>query len=110
MAVAVARIGVGFSCICMVQIPVERDVRLRDSGFSVGVAADTYFLKLYRLESPRLSQLPHQQRSLILLLAAGLATVLYTRSTAQQTIAASVYGVGVLLISCFCLNCTGMAY
>jgi hypothetical protein len=41
---------------------------------------------------------------LILLLAAGLATVLYTRSAAQQTIAASVYGVGVLLISLFLLE------
>lgn len=41
---------------------------------------------------------------LILLLAAGLATVLYTRSTAQQTIAASLYGVGLLLLSLFLLE------
>lgn len=40
----------------------------------------------------------------IILLAAGLATVLYTRSTAQRTIAASLYGVGVLLISLFLLE------
>lgn len=41
---------------------------------------------------------------LILLLAAGLATVLYTRSTAQKTVAASVYGAGILLISLFLLE------
>lgn len=41
---------------------------------------------------------------LILLLAAGLATFLYTRTTAQKTIAASAYGVGVLLCSLFILE------
>lgn len=41
---------------------------------------------------------------LILLLAAGLATFLYTRSTTQTTIAASAYGVGVLLSSLFLLE------
>jgi hypothetical protein len=47
---------------------------------------------------------------LILFFAVGLATVLYTRSTAQRTIAASVYGVGVLMIGCFSLSCTGMEH
>lgn len=41
---------------------------------------------------------------LVLLLAVGLATVLYTRTTAQRTIAASAYGVGVLMISLFLLE------
>ena len=41
---------------------------------------------------------------LVLLLAAGLAAVLYTRPTAQKTVAASVYGVGVLLIGLFLLE------
>jgi ABC-type Mn2+/Zn2+ transport system permease subunit len=41
---------------------------------------------------------------LVLLLAAGLAAVLYTRSTAQQTIAASSYGVGVLLLGLYLLE------
>jgi hypothetical protein len=41
---------------------------------------------------------------LVLALAAGLAAVLYTRSTAQRTIAAGVYGVGVLLIGLFLLE------
>jgi hypothetical protein len=41
---------------------------------------------------------------LILLLAAGLAAFLYTRSTAQKTLAASAYGAGVLLISLFLLE------
>lgn len=40
----------------------------------------------------------------IILLAAGLATVLYTRSTAQTTLAASLYGPGVLLLSLFLLE------
>lgn len=38
------------------------------------------------------------------LFAAGLAAVLYTRPTAQQTIAASIYGVGVLMIGLFLLE------
>lgn len=41
---------------------------------------------------------------LILLLAVGLATVLYTRSTAKETIAASLFGVGVILIGLFLLE------
>ncbi|MXR40660.1 hypothetical protein GRX01_04765 [Halobaculum sp. WSA2] len=41
---------------------------------------------------------------LIPLLAVGLATVLYTRSTAKETIAASLYGVGVILIGLFLLE------
>lgn len=41
---------------------------------------------------------------LVLFLAVGLATVLYTRSTAQKTIAAGVYGVGALLIGLFLLE------
>lgn len=41
---------------------------------------------------------------LVLFLAVGLATVLYTRPTAQKTIAASLYGVGVLLIGLFVLE------
>ena len=38
------------------------------------------------------------------LLAAGLSAVLYTRPTAQETIAASAYGVGALLIGLFLLE------
>ncbi|WP_324757702.1 hypothetical protein [Haloarcula montana] len=41
---------------------------------------------------------------LVVLLAVGLAAVLYTRSTARETIAASAYGVGVLLIGLFLLE------
>lgn len=41
---------------------------------------------------------------LILLLAAGLATFLYTRSTAQKTIAAAAYGAGVLVFGLFLLE------
>jgi hypothetical protein len=41
---------------------------------------------------------------LVLLLAAGLAMFLYTRTTAQKTIAASAYGAGVLLVSLFALE------
>jgi hypothetical protein len=41
---------------------------------------------------------------LVLGLAGGLATVLYTRSTAQKTIAAGVYGVGVLMVGLFLLE------
>lgn len=41
---------------------------------------------------------------LVVLLAAGLAAVLYTRSTAQETIAAGAYGVGVLLLGLFALT------
>lgn len=41
---------------------------------------------------------------LVLVLAVGLATVLYTRSTVQKTIAASVYGCGVLMLSLFLLE------
>ncbi|RNJ26390.1 hypothetical protein [Halosegnis longus] len=41
---------------------------------------------------------------LILFLAVGLAAGLYTRPTAQKTVAAGVYGVGVLLISLFLLT------
>lgn len=41
---------------------------------------------------------------LILLLAAGLIAFLYTRPTAQKTIAASAYGAGVLMVSLFLLE------
>ncbi|MFU1781405.1 hypothetical protein ACM16X_08485 [Haloarcula japonica] len=41
---------------------------------------------------------------LVLFLAAGLAAFLYTRPTGQQTVAASCYGVGVLLIGLFLLE------
>jgi hypothetical protein len=41
---------------------------------------------------------------LIPLLAVGLTTVLYTRSTAQKTVAASVYSVGVVLLGLFLLE------
>lgn len=41
---------------------------------------------------------------LILLLAAGLATFLYTRSTAQKTIAASAYGTGMMMFGLFILE------
>ena len=41
---------------------------------------------------------------LTLLLAAGLATFLYTRTTAQKTIAASAYGAGILMWSLFILE------
>jgi hypothetical protein len=41
---------------------------------------------------------------LVPLLAAGLATVLYTRPTTQGTIAAGAYGVGALLICLFLLE------
>jgi hypothetical protein len=41
---------------------------------------------------------------LVLLLAVGLAVVLYTRSTAQKTIAASASGVGALLFGLFLLE------
>ena len=37
--------------------------------------------------------------ALLLLLVAGLATFLYTRKTAQMTMAASAYGAGVLMVS-----------
>lgn len=40
---------------------------------------------------------------LVLLLAVGLAVFLYTRATAQETVAASAYGVGTLMISLFVL-------
>lgn len=40
---------------------------------------------------------------LILFLAAGLATFLYTRRTARKTIAASAYGTGVLMCGLFLL-------
>ncbi|MFC7076448.1 hypothetical protein [Haloarcula halophila] len=42
--------------------------------------------------------------SFVVLLAVGLAAVLYTRSTARETIAASAYGVGVLPIGLFLLE------
>lgn len=42
--------------------------------------------------------------ALILLLAAGLATFLYTRPTAQKTLAASAYGTGALMLSLFLLE------
>lgn len=41
---------------------------------------------------------------LVLLLGAGLATFLYTRKTAQETIAASAYGTGVLIFGLFVLE------
>jgi len=42
--------------------------------------------------------------ALVLLLAAGLAAFLYTRTTAQRTMAAGAYGAGVLLIGLFLLE------
>ncbi|WP_254821567.1 hypothetical protein [Haloglomus halophilum] len=41
---------------------------------------------------------------LVLLLAAGFATFLYTRTTARKTLAASVYGAGVLMCGLFVLE------
>jgi len=49
----------------------------------------------------------YEQNSLgmaVLLLAAGLATFLYTRTTAQKTVAASAYATGVLMISLLLLE------
>jgi len=49
----------------------------------------------------------YEQNSLgmaVLLLAAGLATVLYTRTTARKTVAASAYATGVLMISLLLLE------
>lgn len=42
--------------------------------------------------------------AVILLLGVGLAAVLYTRTTAQETVAAGAYGVGVLMSSLFVLE------
>lgn len=42
--------------------------------------------------------------ALPLLLAAGLAAVIYTRPTARKTVAAAVYGVGALLVGLFLLE------
>jgi hypothetical protein len=41
---------------------------------------------------------------LVVLLAAGLATFLYTRTTAQRTLAASAYGTGVVVSGLFVLE------
>lgn len=41
---------------------------------------------------------------LVLLLAAGLATFLYTRTTAKKTLAASAYATGLLLLGLFTLE------
>jgi hypothetical protein len=51
-----------------------------------------------------LSELVANNGALALLLAVGLAAVLYTRSTATETIVASALGVGVLLIGLFLLE------
>lgn len=42
--------------------------------------------------------------ALVLFLAAGLVAFLYTRTTAQKTIAASAYGAGLLMFSLFLLE------
>lgn len=61
----------------------------------VAVAVPTLFVVLFEIVA--------NFGMLVLLLAAGFAVFLYTRATAQETVAAGAYGAGILMLSLFVL-------